>query len=213
GGSIMPASMGSAPQTILLSLGLGVIVSIGCVAIVRSTGSILGGVIPATLGLVLLWPQWPFRFVLPLTPFVFLGLVEGIRVLCGPRLLPRVAQVALAVVVGLMTLDHVQSLALKYRGETDWLVDAREVDMVFDWLREHAPGTDVIATTNPPLVYLRTGHRTIATDSGNTSWRDFKTRGVRYVVSLRQGPAPKSDERAVVRYQSPQRGFWIAELR
>ena len=48
----------------------------------------------------------------------------------------------------------------------------------------HLDKQAVVATTNPPLVYLRTGHRTIMLDSLTEKWSVWKERGVQYVACL-----------------------------
>jgi hypothetical protein len=191
----------------IVSLTLSAIVLIGFAALVRRQLTVAECVVPVSLCVILLWPQWTFRFVLPLAPFLLLYLVEGIIRLAGLT----AARIVVLLMVGLSLVDHAQYLAIARSGEPDWLVDARDTDAVMDWLRAH-PTNGVIATTNPALVYLRTGAKTIAITGARSRQSELAARGVRYLVYVRLGGVREPPDGAVVRFQSPRRGFWVATL-
>ena len=137
--------------------------------------------VPISLTITILWPWWTFRFVLPLTPFLFFYFVAGLRSIALP-----VARVALLCIIGLNIYDHggyVLRAASDPNG-VDWLVRAAEVDRTLDWMGSHIDKQAVVATTNPALVYLRTGHRTITLDSLTEKWSVWRARGVDYVACL-----------------------------
>jgi hypothetical protein len=82
---------------------------------------------------------------------------------------------------------------------------------VLDWVTDHLDA-GLIATTNPALVYLRTGHRTLSFDRPGQDWSVWRARGVRYVVSLvavQLPQGPRSDYRLL--YRSPS-GYWVIEI-
>jgi hypothetical protein len=73
-------------------------------------------------------------------------------------------------------------------------------------------GDGVVATTNPGLVYLRTGHRTLSFERPLEDWSVWRSRGVRYVacfVSVELPVASRGGYRVL--YRSPA-GFWVIEI-
>ena len=202
-------SMGSATGTMILSLALGGFAVCGFVAAVRRRPTLAEFLVPLALAMIVLWPQWTYRFVLPLTPFLFLYLLFGLQaVVRGWR---RVARIALACLITLNLADHVQYVALAYArpDEVEWLADAREVDTLIDVLRTTATKPGPIATSNPALIYLRTGRSTIASDSAALNWERWKTDGVSYVVCLQPAELPDPSLGYTVVYRSSRRSLWI----
>ena len=53
---------------------------------------------------------------------------------------------------------------------------------MFRWVRQTIPKEEVIATFNPALVHLYTGHKTIFPDNPTDNWGDWERPGVRYLV-------------------------------
>jgi hypothetical protein len=207
GGGSFPGSMGNTVPTMILSLTLSTISLIGLAGLVRRQLTVAECVVPASVGMILLWPQWTFRFVLPLAPFLLLYLVEGVIRLAGLT----IARVVVLLMVGLSLVDHGQYIAIKLFREPDWLVDARDTDAVIDWLSAH-PTDGIIGTTNPALVYLRTGATTIAITGARSRQAALAARGVDYLVNLRPGNVQPPPDGTTVRFRSPQRGFWVAAL-
>ena len=117
--------------------------------------------------------------------------------------------------IGLNFSDHARYvLAVRDAQRSDnvtWLVQARETDAVLDWVADHLD-SGLIATTNPALVHLRTGHKTLSFDRPSEDWSVWRARGVRYVVSLvavQLPPGARSDYRLL--YRSPS-GYWVIEI-
>ncbi len=213
GGGWVPASMGSAPGTMVVSVMLSVIVLLGFVASWRAGPSVVEFVVPVSLGVVALWPQWSYRFVLPLAPFLLMYLVDGLRMLFARERWLRVSALALLVVIGLSLLDHGQYIVRAWTAEPDWIADAHDVDDLVGWMQQHVSDRDIVATTNPPLIYLRTGHPTIASDDYAEQWTAWTGRGVRYLVSLRPSQLPPSRFRYDLLFRTPRRGYWIVRMR
>jgi hypothetical protein len=203
-------SMGSAGATMGVSLAIAAVVLLGFIATARTRVTVAEILLPASLGIILVWPFWTFRFVVPLAPYLFFYFVAGLRV-CTPATLPRLALLCL---IGLNVLDHVRytldSHDVERAQRVSWLVQARETDEVLDWIARNLDD-GVIATTNPGLVYLRTGHKTIAFDRPHDDWSAWRARGVRYVVSLLDVQLPASRGAFKVLYRSPE-GFWVIEI-
>jgi hypothetical protein len=57
-----------------------------------------------------------------------------------------------------------------------------EAEAMFRWVRQTIPKEEVIATFNPALVHLYTGHKTIFPDHPTDNWGDWRRPGVRYLV-------------------------------
>ncbi|MCA1602832.1 MAG: hypothetical protein LC776_14765, partial [Acidobacteria bacterium] len=80
-----------------------------------------------------------------------------------------------------------------------------EVEAMFKWIRENIPKEEVIATFNPGLVHLYTGHKTIFPDHPTVNWGEWKRPGVRYLVFTpwhREPAFSPTESRYKVVYQS-----------
>ena len=77
--------MGRTTGTAIVSLALCAIAVFGFVIAIRQGPTAAEFVVVCSVAMTASWPFWPFRFVLPLTPFLFLYLVIAIRHL-APRL-------------------------------------------------------------------------------------------------------------------------------
>jgi hypothetical protein len=204
-------SMGTATATMVISLGLSALVLIGFIQTARKSVTVAELLVPVSLGITFLWPFWTFRFVVPLTPFLYFYLIAGMRTVAPAR----IGRLALLCVIGLHVSDHVRYIVeARHPQQSDdvsWLVQARETEAVLMWVNRHG-GEGVIATTNPALVYLRTGHTTVSFDRPPADWTALQSRGIRYVVCLvaLEVPAASAGDHKL-RYRSPG-GFWIIEL-
>jgi hypothetical protein len=204
-------SMGSASLTMLISLALSALVFLGFVQTARARVTLTEIFIPVALGIIVVWPFWTFRFLVPLTPYLFFYLITGIRTVAPLS----AARVAVLCVIGLNVSDHARYIMEARSSERSrhisWLVQGRETDDVLNWIIEHADD-GLIATTNPGLVYLRTGHKTISFDRPREDWSVWKARGVRYVVCLLAVELPRDSRGDFrLRFQSPS-GFWVIEI-
>jgi hypothetical protein len=204
-------SMGGATETMAVSLVLSTIVLVGYVDTVRRRVTVAELLVPIALVIIMLWPFWTFRFVVPLLPYLFVYLIAGIRTFAPLR----AARIALLCVVGLHLADHaryvIQVRDPASASQVSWLVQARETDELLNWMARHA-GEGVIATTNPALVYLRTGHKTLSFDRPAEDWNVWRKRGVRYIVCLLavELPATRNSDYTLL-YRSSA-GYWIIEI-
>ena len=146
-----------------------------------------------TLAITVLWPWWTFRFTLPLTPFLYFYFVKGLsRTASG-----GVVRVVLLSILGLNLYDHTGYLALSRSNEptrADWLHRTVAVEGAIRWIDAHIDRSTVIAATNPALLYLRTGHKTITLDSLAEPWHNWQRRGIRYVVCLDHHELPDASK-------------------
>jgi hypothetical protein len=209
---LLPGSMGIAGATMAVSLTFGVIVLVGFVAAARQRITVAEFLVPVAVAIVLLWPFWSFRFVLPLTPYLFFYLVAGLQALTRS---PQAIRIVLLCIIGLSLYDHTGYIVLG-RGHSaadrvEWLGDAKHVDAALDWIHHHLGHDGTIASTNPALLYLRTGRRSIAYDDPTIDLSKWKARGVRYVACLVAEGLPPDAGQYTILYRSPA-GFWVIEL-
>ena len=202
-------SMGIATGTVAVSFVLTGVALLGFIATVRRGPTSAEFVVPLSIGLIVLWPFWAYRFVLPLAPFLFFYLLAGIRTI-APAM--PVARVALICLIGLNLADHAQYIVRSRTEMQDWPADGEEVEALLTWMAEHVTGDGYVATTNPPLVYLRTGRRTVAIDDTTANWERWRRSGVRYLVCLRPTELPPQYTPYSVLYRSARRGLWIIEI-
>lgn len=203
--------MGGARATMAISLVLSAVVLVGFIQTARTQVTIAELLVPISLAIILLWPFWTFRFVVPLAPYLFLYLVAGIRTVAPLR----AVRLAILCVIGLHVTDHARYIAEAHgpqgAGRVSWLLQARETDRTVEWMVGNL-GDGVVATTNPALVYLRTGHHTLSFDRPSDNWSVWRSRGVRYVACFVSVELPAASGNGYkVLYRSPA-GFWVIEI-
>ena len=204
----MQGPMGNGVGTMIASTALFLLIGLGWMRAVHRRFSLAEIVVPLSLALIVVWPFWTFRFVLPLAPFLLVYLVDGLRAVTPAA--SRVPVLVMLGVVGLSLLDHGEYIARARFDQPDWSIYAEDTDAVLAWLQQH-PADGVIATTNPALVYLRTGTPTIQLE-GRVDRAVLKARGVRYVVWVHLAGMRVPADQGLVRYLSPRCGFWVLEL-
>lgn len=204
----MRGPMGNGTETIVLSTVLFALMAVGWGAAVRRQLSLAEIVVPLSLAVIVAWPFWSFRFILPLAPFLLIYLVDGLRAVT-PAASP-IPTVAIASVVALSQFDHMDYLARAETRQPDWSIYAEDTDAVLTWLQQH-PATGVIAASNPALVHLRTDTPTIQLDTV-VDRAALKGRGVQYVVWVHLARMRPPADQGTVRFVSPRAGFWVLEL-
>jgi hypothetical protein len=219
------ASMGGATATLIISTLLGVLACIGYVAAVRREMTVSEWLLPISLVITLLWPFWSFRFVLPLAPLLYFHLILGIETVVtmagkAARMQTiepfRIPRLALACVLGLAILDHAGHIALVRdpggQHNVEWLARSEDVEVALTWMNRHMSRDGLVATTNPALVYLRTGRKAITLDTISSQWQTWKRLGVRYVACFLPTDLPPDSLGAYkVLYRSSSR-IWIIEI-
>jgi hypothetical protein len=180
---------------------LSAIVLLGLIAAVRERLTLAELVVVCSLGVTLLWPWETYRFVLPLVAFIAFYFLMGLRWLFQ-RIRPAVSQSAqMKLMVGGAALLAAISLA----GHTRYIINANnpspldrpqwlqifdEAERMMTWIKQSTPSDGIIATPNPPLIYLYTGHKTVALDTPALNWENWNKVGVRYMVQASIYPEP-----------------------
>jgi hypothetical protein len=223
---MLTPSMGQALGTKIISLMMTLIALLGFVLACRRGMTVAEPMVALAIGMIVLWPFWTFRFVLPLVPFLLVYFVLGLETIGSwlgrlhRSITPApfaVGRIFLMVLIGLHVMDHAQYIALAYGDPygVQWKSEAAGIHQVLDWIREHPSPPGAVAADNPALVYLYTGRNTVAFDSYETAYAEKRRRwdrmNVRYAVSLVAG-LPIIDPRAELRFKLPERNVWAYEL-
>lgn len=205
-------SMGSARAAMVVSFGLAAIALLGFLTQARRRVTSIEILVVVTVGMILLVPGPSFRYVLPLAPFLWMYLVDGLRAAAMGR--AAVVRIALACLIVLQLQEHAQYVVLKLRGAPppEWLEDQREVDDLLTWMNTNLANDGAVATTNPGLVFLRTGRKALASDDPARNRERWKARGVRYLVSLVTVAPPSTALGFKKLYDSPRRRLFVIEL-
>jgi hypothetical protein len=202
---------GGLPATIVVSCVIGLIVAWGFARTVREGWTVAEFLVPISLVITLLWPFWSFRFVLPLTPFLFMYLAKGLTHTAAAR-------IALLVVISLNLYDHAGYIARLRTNPTgvDWIARFEELETTLKWMDAHLAPDAVVAATNPAIVHLWTGHKTITLDRVTEPWSVWQERGARYIACLVSYDLPGTWQGPyTLLYQShPERphSYWILDL-
>jgi hypothetical protein len=218
-------SMGSATGTQIASLVLTLVAVLGFVVACRRRLTVAEPLTVLSIGMIVLWPFWTFRFVLPLAPFLLGYLVTGVETLGAAAARSRppaavasvsasTARIFLFVLIGLNVLDHARYIAQPHenaRGGT-WQAQGDDTEAIMAWVRRHAEPGSVIAAYNPALVYLLTGHQTVAIDSFGDRWSRWRRLGVRYLVCLSDAQPMEDSRRSALRFKLPDKNLWVVEL-
>ena len=206
--------IGGLPANMAVSLLLSAVVLWGFVRTARERVTVAEILVPVSLVITVLWPFWSFRFVLPLTPFLYLYFVKGLTL--SPTL--PVARIALLTAIGLNLYDHAGYVST-LRSEPqriDWLSKFNELETSLDWMKAHLDKDAIVAATNPALVHLWTGQKTITLDRVTEPWSVWRERGARYIACLVPHELPSASRGPYhLLYTSASEeptGFWIVDI-
>jgi hypothetical protein len=180
------ASSGRTGTTV--SLAVLVLAVVGFVTIVRRRVGVAEILTPVSLAIILAWPFLPFRFVLTTIPFVLcyvaVGAATVARRLTGGS--GRAAALAVVVVcVGASVLGNGTYLRQLYgppEQHPRWQRIFDEHLDVIRWTHDHVPPEQIVAATDPALVYLYDGHRTVGYWQPRGTWAEWRRLGVHYLV-------------------------------
>ncbi|HZS10593.1 MAG TPA: hypothetical protein VFD58_37535 [Blastocatellia bacterium] len=161
-------------------------------------------VVPLSLLVTLTWGWEQFRLILPLVPFLLFYLLMGLRVIVSlhQRLndsvneragwLPLTLAVWLSCALSLYS--NVGYLLKKNSAVSEkrllWVGAFEENEALIRFVGERVPGEAIIATQNPALLHLYTGHKTIAADNPAASWERWNKLGVGYLARTSAYPLP-----------------------
>ena len=210
------------PHAVAASLFFVLVALAGFAASVRERLTLAEIVVPLSVGICLLWGWEQYRLLLPLVPFFFLYLALGARAIV--RLVLRRAAVAgeRLALVSAAWLFVVGALDGNYRylqkkfdpvpgNRTLWIRAFEENEAFIREIGERVPKDATIATDNPALVHLYTGHPTIASTNPAARWRVWNRLGVRYYA--RTSPYPVESDANESPFRTIHRSDGFLELR
>jgi Glycosyltransferase family 87 len=196
-------SMGVATGTMVVSTLLSLLIVVGVVR-ARAWFSLPAMLIVASMVMIAPVGALTYRYVVPLAPFLLLFLWRGIAH-------PAVARVAVLCVLGFHLFDHGMYLRVQATAAPVWIGDAREIDEVLSWIEASLPDDGSVASSNPGLVYLRTGRKGIVSAYPDKNWESWRASGVRYVAALRRSELPSRWWKAQVLFQTKRR-LWVVRM-
>lgn len=169
-----------------------------------------------SIGICIIWVFFSVRLIFPLAPWVFYYLGLGVRsIIGGLRFTRRKAPAAVGwasaavwAIVLINTFSNADYILgnLGLVGERPvWERNYQENIEAMDWVDRNLPKDAILASSNPSLLYLFTGRKTIGNARPATRWELWKEMGVRYGVWLRYAeiidPTP-NEKRFHIPYQS-----------
>lgn len=210
-------SMGLGTPVVITSSVLSLFILLGWLATVSRRCGAAEVLSALTIAMVILVPARTFRYVLPIAPFLvsyFLSGIEAVVIrLRGEAAAFSSFRIASACLLILLLMEHGQYIAQKISGPApEWIADGRDVRAVTDWMNEHLPPGGGVASTNPGLIYLHTGHKTLALVDPLRNWQRWKDSGIQYAVALHMASKPTPAIGYRLLYESPKLGLWVLEL-
>ena len=156
---------------------------LGVALLLRSGEPSIPLYVGVTLAMICLtpWPDQFWRYLAPLTPLSYLGLIlalrAGARAVAGARWSSQAGALAASVLVVLLLVQGVVAAGflhglqpISYYGPDGTERQVRQLtyervwhalDPAFEFIRRHSAPTDIVATAVPQLAYLRTGRPTV----------------------------------------------------
>ncbi|HEX4950787.1 MAG TPA: hypothetical protein VFZ34_29265 [Blastocatellia bacterium] len=182
--------------TRIVSLSLFLLILLGFVVIAARRITLVEILLPCSLAVIVIWPWWTFRFVLPLAPFLLHYLLVGLATLAhgAQKLLgftvggsvwtiPRMFMLSVIALYSYDHLGYIHSQSQK-TDSSAWVSEYHESRKLLEWADTHLPPEAVIAANNPAYVFLHTGHRAISCESPLENREIWQRLGVRYFVIL-----------------------------
>jgi hypothetical protein len=181
---------------VAVSLLFALLVLLGYAAAVYERLTLAEIVVPLAIGISLLWGWEQYRLLLPLVPFFLFYLLMGVRWIARKARLGRRELAPLLVVSWLFVVSSLDGnyryLRRKYdprpEKRTQWIRAFEENEAFMRYIGDHVAKDETIAASNPALVHLYTGHRTVGTSDPAARWRVWKHIGVRYYAIISPYP-------------------------
>lgn len=177
---------------LLISLSLVACLIIGYVSAVRAGVTVAEIGLPLLLGLIVLWPFRPLRFLAPMAPFIFFYLITGIgsvlRFVRERRTSEKTGDLTVIVAAAFLVISLFgHGWTIYDRQEKDllgftWEVAFEDTEKMMDWVSKNIPQSEVIISNNPALLTLFTGHKSVNLDLTPERWEYFRRANLRYAV-------------------------------
>jgi len=205
--------LGNSVPHMAISFTLAAMLAWGFVCTVRRKLTVAEILVPLSLVVTLAWPWWSFRFLVPLMPFLVVYAARAASSLPAAG-----ARIVLLTLVGLNLYDHAGYIHLRRSSPSsiDWLNQSDEAEKTLKWMSSHLEPGGLVATTNPPLVHMWTGHKSVTLDSMAEQMSNWHERGVRYVAPMAAHELPDDligpHQLLYSSCRTPSACFWVAEI-
>ena len=204
GGASQTGSMGRGAAVVTVSLILSALIIIGVARERRGWLSMPALLIACSLLVIVAVGSQTFRYLVPLTPFLLLLFWRALG--RGPA-----ARIAVLCLIGFNLMDHGLYIQQKLTGSPPWLAEFAENDEVLTWLLDHGKEPGAVASTNPGLVYLRTGRKGVVYNFPEENYAIWRASGVRYIVALKPAELPPPSFKARLLFRTRDR-LWVAGM-
>lgn len=209
-------SMGIGPAFHVVSGIASVFVLAGAFAMARRRAGVAELLSASTVAMLLLISTHSFRYVLPIVPFLigyFLAGVEASAARIRADAGAPAFRIAAGCLLAFLVIEHGQYIWMKSQEPPPaWARDHREVRAVTDFVNAHVPADATAASTNPGLLYLATGRRSVVYIDPDDRWEQWKAAGIRYVVAMHLVPQPSPGLGYRVVYESPRLRLWVLDM-
>jgi len=223
GGEMTAEGVSSSQASRVLSLLVSILAIAGFLSVVRTRVTLSEIVVVISLGVILIFPWTPFRYLLPLLPFVVFYLLMGVRVcygwfqrMSGPQTAWTVPGIVVGCFVALNLYANTAYILRKYSDvpaeRPEWIRAFVEHQALFQWIRDNIPAGQTLLSANAPQLYLYTGLKTMP--AGNAALRrDILAQNhVRYLVQMGM-PKPPDVNAAEEKFDAPYRSNTAMNLR
>lgn len=189
-------SMKGVTATSIISIILCCLALLGFVVVAAQRITLVEILLPCSFAVIVIWPWWTFRFVLPLAPFLLHYILVGLKTLTqrAQQFLrqtkakdewaaPRLFMFCVLALYGYDHFGYIQS-QMQSPETSGWMSEYQESSETLEWVRTHLPSDAIVAASNPARVFLHSGHKAISCEQPLENWETWKRLGVRYVVIL-----------------------------
>lgn len=196
----------------ILSLLLSLLTLLGFFYAARTEITLAEVVIFFSFLMIVIWPGELFRQVLPYLPFLLFYLAlsikgihsfyPGLKIFAHPE---KTMLALLGVILAINLYGNFSYLMKLFGSPLERPATIRvfeENSEMLKWVRQRIPQNGIIATGNPPLVNLLTGHKTVGSDDPAKYWSKWNQLGVRYLVRTQYALRPLPNDPAEAAYQT-----------
>lgn len=208
---------GRTPVKALVSLVLLLITMIGMIQAWRARVTSGDLVFMLTVGLSIIWIYFSFRLFIPLAPWIFYYFGLGVRVVARSFRFSRQRAVeldwgwaagAVWLIVAINSFGNLDYI-LQHHGLAGdrpvWVRNFEENEETVRWVDQNLPKDAVLTSSNPSLLYLYTGRKTVGNTNPAVNWELWKRMGIRYGVWLKYSALTdpsEAEKRFAIPFQS-----------
>jgi len=212
------AFYGEGPWRPVLGTAVSVLAVLGLIRTLRRQVTVAEPAVVATVLMTFMWPFDPFRFILPLLPFLLYYVAKGVEStissLGGWWYGRRVGEVAFAMFIWAVAAINVAGSLVELPGtrppgteRARWQAAFDQRETLLAWVRENLPQDAVIMSNNPALVHLLTGRKSIGAWDPKTIRERLRAAGAHYRADcgvMPSWPLGLSNQRTIYRVPGTQ---------